>query len=285
MLPSDFVFTQANLQDFVECRRRFQLRYLWELAWPAIEAEPADDYEAHVRDGELFHRLVYQHQLGLDAVRLQGIVAAAAQEGAEQLAAWWDNYLHAGPADLPEQRYPELILSAPLGNHRLLAKYDLVAVTPGVRAEIVDWKTGAHRPSRSVLAARLQTRVYRYVLVEASAHLNGGQPLRPEQVAIRYWFTDFPHDQERFPYDAVQHEADRRYLTGLAAEIAAAGEDDFPLTDDLRRCRFCAYRSLCGRGAEAGHMAEAEAEPEPAADVAVSWTESFDFEQVGEIAF
>ncbi len=283
MLPSDFVFTQANLQDYVECRRRFLLRYLWELAWPAIEAEPADDYEAHVRDGELFHRLVHQHQLGLGADRLQALVAAAAEESGGQLADWWENYLRAGPSDLPEHRYPELALSVPLGDYRLLAKYDLVAVAPGRSAEIVDWKTGTHRPSRAVLAARLQTRVYRYVLVQAGAQLNGGRPLRPEQVAMRYWFANFPDQPERFPYDATQHEADGRYLTNLAAEIATAGEGDFPLTDDVRRCRFCAYRSLCGRGAQAGHMADAEVEPEP--EVEVSWAEGFDFEQVAEVVF
>ncbi|MCX7707284.1 MAG: PD-(D/E)XK nuclease family protein [Anaerolineae bacterium] len=283
MLPPDFVFTQANLQDYVECRRRFQLRYLWELAWPAIEAEPADDYEAHVRDGELFHQLVHQHQLGLGADRLQAFVAAAAEESGGQLAAWWENYRKAGPSDLPEQRYPELTLSAPLGDHRLLAKYDLVAIAPGLRAEIVDWKTGTSRPSRAMLAARLQTRVYRYVLVQAGAQLNDGQPFRPEQVAMRYWFANFPDQAERFPYDATQYEADGKYLTALVAEIAVAGEGDFPLTDDVRRCRFCAYRSLCDRGSQAGHMAEAEVEPEP--EVGAGWAEGFDFEQVAEIAF
>jgi len=65
------------------------------------------------------------------------------------------------------------------------------------------------------------------------------------------------------------------------AEIAAADDRDFPLTDDLSRCRFCAYRSLCGRGAEAGHVAEADLEAEGGA----SWAERFDFEQVGEIVF
>lgn len=281
MLPSDFVFTQANLQDYVDCPRRFQLRYLWELAWPAIEAEPADDYEAHVRHGELFHRLIHQHQLGLAPERLSATVAAAVEEGAGQLAIWWANYLEAGPSDLPEQRYLELTLSAPLGSHRLLAKYDLLAIAPGRRAEIMDWKTGVQRPSRSVLAARLQTRVYRYVLAEAGAHLNGGRPIRPEQIVMCYWFAHFPEQPERFIFDAIQHAADRKYLTDLAAEIAAAGEGDFPLTDDVRRCRFCAYRSLCGRGVVAGQMAEAEGEvvPEPAGD----WAKEFDFEQVGEI--
>jgi len=37
---------------------------------------------------------------------------------------------------------------------------------------------------------------------------------------------------------------------------------DFPLTDDETKCRFCPYRSYCGRGVEAGDWREAEAESE-----------------------
>lgn len=283
-LPPDFTFTQASLQDYVECRRRFQLRWLLALAWPAVEAEPAGEYEAHVRDGETFHRLIHQHQLGLSLERLAALVAAAGdEEEGTPLAAWWENYLHAGPTDLPPQRHPEIMLSAPLGSHRLLAKYDLIAVEPGRRAEIVDWKTGAHRPPRAALAARLQTRVYRYVLAEAGAHLNAGQPIPPGQIAMRYWFANTPDQPERLPYDATQHGADGKYLAALAAEIATAGKDDFPLTDDHRRCRFCPYRSLCDRGTAAGLMGEGDVESEAAAET--DWAVAFDFEQVGEIAF
>lgn len=283
-LPPDFHFTQANLQDYVECRRRFQLRWLLALSWPAVEAEPADAYEATVRDGEAFHRLIHQHQLGLAPERLAAMVAGTdGEEEGAQLAAWWDNYLQAGPSDLPPQRHPETTLSAPLGSHRLVAKYDLIAVEPGRRAEIVDWKTSARRTPQAALAARLQTRVYRYVLAEAGAGLNAGQPIRPEQITMRYWFANFPDQPERLRYDATAHAADARYLASLAAEIAAAGEDGFPLTTDETRCRFCPYRSLCGRGAEAGQMGEAEVEVE--VEVETDWADAFDFEQVAEIAF
>ena len=40
-LPDDFHFSQGSLQDYVDCQRRFQLRYLMKLAWPAVDAEPA----------------------------------------------------------------------------------------------------------------------------------------------------------------------------------------------------------------------------------------------------
>ncbi len=105
-IPEDFQFSQANLQDYVDCRRRFQLRYLLELAWPAPAAEPADEYEAHVRDGEAFHRLIHQHQLGLPAELLTAQAEAEAMVEAEvepvsHLATWWQDYLAAGPSDLP----------------------------------------------------------------------------------------------------------------------------------------------------------------------------------------
>ena len=302
-LPPDFIFNQASLQDAVECRRRFQLRYLLELAWPAPVAEPADEHEAHIRSGEAFHRLIHQHQVGLPAERLtaQAEVESEAEvkveaevevkaEVAGNLAEWWRNYLDRPPENLPTVRYPEITLSVPMGGtHRLLAKYDLVAIEPGRRAVIVDWKTSARRPTGAWLAARLQTRVYRYVLVRAGSQLNRGAALQPEQIEMVYWFAAFPDQPERLPYNRTQHEADGRYLTSLMADLAQAGNgassgDDFPLTDDATRCRFCPYRSLCGRGVEAGDM-YAEDEVDAVEEAATDWAESFDFEQVGEIAF
>ena len=198
-LPPNFIFNQASLQDAVECRRRFQLRYLLELAWPAPVAEPADEHEAHIRSGEAFHRLIHQHQVGLPAERLTAQAEAEVKaeveveaESTRDLAEWWRNYLDQPPENLPAVRYPEVTLSVPVGNHRLLAKYDLVAIEPGRRAVIVDWKTSARRPTGAWLAARLQTRVYRYVLVRAGSQLNRGAALGPEQIEMIYWFADVP---------------------------------------------------------------------------------------------
>ena len=69
-LPADFQFSQGSLQDFVYCRRRFQLRYLMQLAWPAVAAEPADEHDIQLRQGEAFHHLVHQHMLGLPIEQL-----------------------------------------------------------------------------------------------------------------------------------------------------------------------------------------------------------------------
>jgi PD-(D/E)XK nuclease superfamily len=284
IVPEDFQFSQASLQDYVDCRRRFQLRYLLELAWPAIQAEPVEEQEVHARQGELFHRLVQQHQQGIRAERLASIAQAADQARDDsRLSLWWENYLRAAPADLPPQRHPEVTLSAPVGRHRLLAKYDLIAADPDRRAVIVDWKTSRFRPGRAWLAARLQTRVYRYVLVEAGAALNGGRPWQPDQVEMVYWFASHPDSPERLQYGAREHSADREYLGALVAEIETAGEDDFFLTGDVRRCRLCPYRSLCDRGVEAGEADDAGLEE--AGEIAADWGSSFEFEQVAEIAY
>jgi RecB family exonuclease len=274
-LPNDFQFSQANLQDYVDCPRRFYLRYVRRLAWPALEAEPAIENERHRQQGEAFHRLVHQVLSGISPERLSRAISE------ENLVRWWHNYLEKGPADLPELRHPEIVLSAPLNDHRLVAKYDLIAVDPGQRAIILDWKTFRKQPQREWLAARLQTRVYPYLLVQAGSQLNGGQPLQPQQVDMVYWFANFPRDPERFAYDEAQCEADGGYLASLVEEIKSLGEADFLLTTQERRCRYCVYRSLCRRGVRASAFSEAEDEP----GLADEFDIPLELEQIAEIEY
>lgn len=277
-LPTDFQFSQGSLQDYVDCPRRFQLHHLQRVAWPAIEAEPALENERFMQQGAAFHRLVHQQLLGLPVEQLSRLVTDP------DLSRWWRNYLENRPADLlPPTYYPESLLSAPIGDYRLVARYDLVAVDTGRRAAIVDWKTSRRRSPRRWLAERLQTQVYPYLLVQAGAHLNGGQPLEPEQVEMIYWFADFPDQPERFAYDAAQYKADEAYLESLVEQIAsrAAEDDGFPLTTERRHCRHCRYRSLCRRGVEADRLDDEPGErgldAEPDA--------YFDFEQIAEIEY
>lgn len=279
-LPNDFQFSQSSLQDFVDCARRFQLRYVLQRKWPAVEADPVQEYERHMRLGAIFHKMIQQHLMGVPAERLTASTNAA-DGGDELLRVWWANYLQQGLADLPMQHHPELTLTAPLGAYRLIAKYDLLALDPGQRAVIVDWKTSQRKPNRERLKTHLQTVVYRYVLVQAGGQLNGGQPLAPEQVEMVYWFAQHPQQPERFPYDAAQFKADEAYLLALVADIASRGADDFPLTPDERRCFFCTYRSLCDRGKTAGNFLEMENldEGENGFDF------DFDFDQIAEIEF
>jgi CRISPR/Cas system-associated exonuclease Cas4 (RecB family) len=277
-IVNQFAFSQSSLQDYTDCPRRFQLRYIEQLAWPAVETEPALENERQQQEGLFFHRLVQQHLLGLPGEKLVRLA------NTPDLSRWWSNWQDfRSLTDFGSlQPHPELTLSAPLGEHRLLAKYDLIAVLTseivpkGKKGFIYDWKTYRKRPRDEWMAARMQTRVYRALLVQASAHLNNSQAFTPEQIEMIYWYADFPTEPARFPYTATQYKRDWDGLTALAAEIST--RSDFPLTADEKRCVYCPYRSYCDRGNKAGSLDEigSEAELESV---------EINFEQIQEIEF
>ena len=276
-LNPDFRFSQNNLQDYLDCPRRFELRYILRQAWPALESEPYLEQEQRMEDGQKFHKLVQQYVVGLSEESLQESASSSST-----VAGWWANFLQSAPIDdLPLDRYVEYYLCGSLGDYRLAAQYDLLSIEQGKRAVIIDWKTASRRPGRETLKNRVQTRVYRYLLVAAGTQLNGNQPVRPEQVEMVYWFPEFPDQPERFPYDQKQYEADGAFLQSLVAEIASLQPGRFILTADEKKCLFCNYRSLCNRGEVAGDWHEADETPaaEPAAQTAL------DFEQIGEVEF
>ncbi len=278
MFPTDLQFSQASLQDFVDCPRRFYLRYVLKVAWPAVAAEPIEAHERHQQLGLTFHRMVQQHLIGIPEARLTPLAADP------DLERWWRNYLVYRPAEMlpAAARYPEITLTAVLAQRRLLAKYDLIVVQPALRAVIFDWKTAATRSKPLTLQARLQTRVYRYLLARAGAHLNAGQILDPAQIEMIYWFTEHPTAPVRLPYDAAQYHDDEVYLSSLIQQILSLDEDAFTPTEDERPCAYCPYRSYCDRGVQAGVLADEERDIE--AD-SVALRLDFDFEQIAEIAF
>jgi len=272
-MPSNPLHTlsQSSLQDYADCPRRFQLRHLERLQYPAVESEPALENEKHQQEGEYFHRLVQQHLTGIPAEQVGKLA------NTENLSRWWEHYIHANLPFDGYAKYAELTLSAPLDPFRLVAKYDLIAIKPGGKAIIYDWKTYRKRPRNEWLAPRWQTRVYRALLAQAGAHLNGGAPPAPEQIEMTYWFADFPAEPGTFPYNAAQFKRDWDALKKIAREIESASI--YPQTDDRQKCSYCPYRGYCDRGIRAGDAADAETETEA--------EELFDvnFEQIGEIAF
>jgi predicted RecB family nuclease len=263
--------SQSSLQDYTDCPRRFKLRYLDRLSFPAEENEPALKNEQHIREGEEFHRLVQQSLLGIPATAL------GTQASSASLARWWLAWLdfrdNAGLTTI-EAKYVELTLSAPLGTLRLLAKYDLITRSQGGAFIIYDWKTYRRRPPNDWLAARLQTRVYRALLAKGGAQLNGGAPISPDQIEMLYWFADFPTEPARFSYNEAELSRDWAALLALAGEIVSAA--DFPLTEDLAHCQLCPYRSFCDRGVQPGWADNVETELE--------W-QDINLEQIQEIEF
>lgn len=245
-LLQGFTFSQHSLQCFLDCPRRFWLGYICRLPWPAVVAAPAAEHERRMQLGALFHRWIERTLRGLPAS-----LPEAPLEARRWLAAW---STHA-PQNIPLMREIECTLCVPLavppGAVRLLARYDLIAVEPRRRAVIVDWKAG-RSDAVGRWDARIQTVLYLWLLVEASAALPWG-PLLPEQVEMLYWFADAPRDPVRLRYNSEQHAANDRRLRLLLTEILARQtEAQFePAVEDHSTstclCSYCVYRRRCGR--------------------------------------
>ncbi len=154
-------------------------------------------------------------------------------------------------------------------------------MTPGNRITILDWKTTQYSARVPQLLKRLQTRVYRYVIVQASAHVYGGSSVVPADVEMIYWFPEFPESPARLPYNEKDYAADRRFLSHLIDEISSLEDTAFHKTTEKKRCDFCRYRTYCDTSQNVGKIASYEDEQiEDALD-----NDVFDFEQIAEIEF
>ncbi|MBK8047955.1 MAG: PD-(D/E)XK nuclease family protein [Anaerolineales bacterium] len=243
-LPPTFTFSQSSLQAYTDCPRRFWLAYAEQLPWPAVEASPVQEHEEQMRQGERFHRLIERAEIGIDPVQIaMGLPAP--------LATWFAAYQSQRPKDLPEDFLEvEKVLTVSIQlphtanqtssdagpaasgtehvHVRLAAKYDLIAASRDGHAIIVDWKTSKRRGDQFTLRQRLQSVVYPFVLVEASARFPWG-PVEPEAVEMRYWFTAAPTQSIVFRYSSSQHEANRRRLEALLATILSGRDErDYP---------------------------------------------------------
>ncbi len=273
-LPEDFVFSQSALQDFLDCPRRFELRYLLDIRWPSIEQEPALEFEVQTIQGQTFHRLLHQHAVGIPAETIQASITDP------EIRAWWDQYL-IWQTQLPAMRFPELTLTAPIGETLIMAKYDLLTRLPDSTVLIVDWKTGK-KPKRNSLAQRMQTLVYPFVLARAGDWINDNNPIVPEQIRMVYWFAQ---EAGTIDFDLTSEQLDKyeARLRQIIDDISASFS--FPLTPNHRRCRFCPYRSLCERGESAGSLHEPnEDDDEIGEEAELAAALSFGLDDIEEIS-
>lgn len=273
-LPINFQFSQNNLQDYVDCPKRFELRHLLRQPWPALISEPVLEQERHMKLGSRFHEIVHQLFSGVPA----DLITTQIEDS--QLLAWWQAFLTYSP--LPAgtiAKHTEVSLSAGFQGVRLIAKYDLLAYTSDNQAVILDWKTSQKLTSIGILKARIQTRLYPFLLT-LSGRFPDGSAIQPANVKMIFWFTNFPQQPVIIQYSPEQFNQDQAEISTFIGLIQATPPGKFILTQNKNLCAFCVYRSLCDRGAQAGNWAEADL-----VESGESESLSLNFDQIAEAEF
>ena len=241
-------YSQGSLQDFSECQRRYYYRYRMRLVWPAAEMEPIAEYERLQKLGRDFHLLVQQSLSGVPSDSLAEMVSAA-----PDLARWWHQFKDLGLNEAAGDKFPEIVFRGRLDDFLLVAKYDLIHVSPEGEVVIYDWKTSRRQPDQTSLASRWQSILYPYLLAQKAGQLWPGRGISPGKIRMVYWFANFPEKPVELPYTPDLHEDHEGTIRAAIEEIETKDEiDEFLLTDDENRCKFCIYRSLCDRGTTAG---------------------------------
>ncbi len=275
VLPSDFQFSQNNLQDYVDCQRRFQLKYLLRVEWPAPLTEPIIEAEQQMRLGQRFHELLQQYFIGIPTLNLEESIDDAI------LLLWWNNFQNRFNEILPGKLFPEHVIASKIDGWNFIAKYDLIQIKPDSTVIIYDWKTSRITPKLEILKKRLQSRIYPLLFKLAAASFFKDDNFSADNLQMIYWNPNFPELSMTIPSNDRKYEEDMTFIQGLVSEIKDKDASDFHLTDEIKRCSYCNYRSLCNRGVTAGNLNEIEDDEQT---VGTDLTE-FNFENLQEIAY
>jgi hypothetical protein len=275
--PHDFHFSASNLQDYITCQRRFELKAIEKQQWPALPSQPIQEQEEHMRNGVLFHQFANQYFLGIPHESISALIHNT------NIQRWWNNFVqYFGNENKDEFIVFEHTLAGYLDQQPVLAKLDAIRVVEN-QWMIYDWKTGLHLPKRHTMQAKIQSRLYPYMLAAHGAGLNHNQPIAPQHIQMIYWFPEFPQQPIILPYSQEKFDEDRSYLQSLMNEIAQKESGQFQLTDNEKNCIYCVYRSLCARGTIAGNFESIEDEDEE--QLLDTFLNEIDIDQIPEISF
>lgn len=239
--------SRTRLASFMNCRRQYQLRFVERVAWP--EAPLSEETAAAVAHGQRFHQLLQRHFLNLPV-----------QPEDETLRVWWNRFKNSQLRFSNGRFLPETSLTIPITPstptrkvYLLNGRFDLLCIARNGNAPIAhvfDWKTG--KPQDVVtLRNDWQTRLYLAMLAEGSGALRlvGDGRIPPENISLTYWYVDEPDAPRTIRYSAAHHQENWSALQVIVQQLDALDDAVWPLTDDLTRCRFCAYQIICGRQA------------------------------------
>lgn len=241
LISSDFSFSQSNLQTFTYCRRRFYLRYIKKLIWPAQLV--GDDQYIQDRDaGVRFHRLVHQHFLGFDPALLKKVAKA---DSDHRVAEWFKTFLASPISRLKGKLITETLYTTNIAGYSLSAKVDLLQIDAG-KVTIYDWKTSRKLPTLAILQKQAQSKVY--PLVISIVFQKDLAALKPPLLSMVYWEPNFP--EQTIVINSSQSDWEKYEIetTALIDLILSLETEEFVKTLDIRKCGWCEYRSYCQRG-------------------------------------
>ena len=269
-------YSSSSLQDFVDCEKKFELKHLLNIHWPAIKNEPFFINELKTIQGKRFHHLVHQHQLGIPTEVLNSI---ATEIGLEH---WWQEYLKFIAAQNPtKNHWPETQIQGPSKDGtKLIARYDLLIRENNGCFLIYDWKTSEFRTSDDMLKNKIQTRLYPMLLCNSGCIFNENVSIEPKKVKMLYWFTNFPDKPYVLTYSKNAFQADLHFIESIIDTIKNKNNSSFEKTTNHKLCNFCIYRSLCDRGVKAGQPKNAEEEVGFSNDIF-----ELDLHEIGEIEY
>jgi len=240
-LPDDFVASATSLDVYAVCQRRFRHRYIDHL--PAVGLD--EDTAVQMQRGNLFHRLVLWHGLGIDTSPiLDG-------EGDPDLQAHWDAYL-AFRRSLPVDGVTILhdqVLTSTCGDVAVQARLDALAFWPDGDVTIFDWKTGAN-PDHARLKRSSQSKVYPFVAWNVLSRRDDLELSDPGQMRLVYWFPHAPDAPLQIACSRQSIDLAEQWLVDALATIVS--DSSFEMTPDRSICKRCEYLAHCGVTAEDG---------------------------------
>ncbi len=273
---SSLHLNQSAFQDFLDCPRRFELRFLNETSWPAAQGSPLLKFERLTEIGNRFHQLCQQFFIGIDKELLSSSITDP------MLRDLWDSFLPYGRSIQSNPSISEQILRIPFGVHFLDAKFDLIVQLPNDSLLIIDWKTAATKPSRTTLANRVQTYLYPYILHHAGGDLFPNSLNNSSSITMQYYYPLSSNPEEIFTYSDEEEKRTQQKITALIDQIEEKMErpSHFPLTEEQKCCNYCLYRSYCERGFDTSPLPLGlELEEEDLTNV------HFDFDLIKEIDY
>ncbi len=237
LISPNFTFSQSNLQTFSYCRRRFYLRYVRKLIWPAQlvnDQQFAQDKDAGVR----FHRIVHQYFLGFDQALLRKVAEA---DPDTRMVTWLEAFFDSQMSRLEGDLFPEALYTISVAGRSLSAKVDLLQIENG-SIKIFDWKTSRLLPKLTSLQKQAQSKVYPLVV----SRIFDGQ--KPQNLKMVYWEANFPEQTIEINSSQPDWHHYELEITDTIKLILSLTGDEFVPTPDERKCTWCEYRSYCKRG-------------------------------------